>query len=419
MHRILSLTRLAKRLRHGLENEGSHDGQARWRNDDFPSFSGTIIRIAMAFKDFPAQAQGIALLQRSLERGRLAHAYLFAGPQLDALEGLAHTLAKTLNCLHPLEHDGVAVDCCDRCLNCQKIDRGNHADVFWVRPESKLRLIKIGQIVRRDGSPPRVLLDAVNLKPTESQYKVGILVAADRMNENAANSLLKTLEEPPPCSVLILLTTEPQRLLETIRSRCLRLTFAAAGPEQLAPQQMEWLAAFSDAAAAEQRSLLNRYCLLDVLLRKLGEVKTTIEESLTACSPLERYDDAGEELREQWERELRAAVEAEYRRQRSEFLLALQWWLRDVWLLTLGNARPPANEPGSSTPDSAPVSLPAPASKSLLAFSGLDGTAHVARRLSPTAALENLRIIEQLQRWLHTNVQEALALEVGLLKLQL
>ena len=234
----------------------------------------------MAFKDFPEQEQGVELLQRSLERGRLAHAYLFTGHQLDQLEGLARTLAKTLNCLHPVKRGGVAVDCCDRCLNCQKIEHGNHADVFWVRPESKSRQIKIGQIVRRDDSPPRVLLDAVNLKPTESQYKIGVIVAADRMNEEAANAFLKTLEEPPPRSVLILLTTEPQRLLETILSRCLRLNFAGEGPQQLAPAQMEWLATFSEMAAADQKSLLGRYRLMDVLLRKLNEVKASIEETL-------------------------------------------------------------------------------------------------------------------------------------------
>ena len=89
----------------------------------------------------------------------------------------------------------------------------------------------------------------------------------------AANAFLKTLEEPPPRSVLILLTTEPQRLLETILSRCLRLNFAGEGPQQLAPAQMEWLATFSEMAAAEQKSLLGRYRLMDVLLRKLNEVK--------------------------------------------------------------------------------------------------------------------------------------------------
>src|ERR1039457_5261615 len=95
----------------------------------------------MAFQDFPEQAQGVELLQRSLERGRLAHGYLFTGHQLGPLEGLARTLAKTLNCLEPLKKGGVAVDCCDRCLNCRKVEHDNHADVFWVRPESKSRQI--------------------------------------------------------------------------------------------------------------------------------------------------------------------------------------------------------------------------------------------------------------------------------------
>jgi DNA polymerase III subunit delta' len=383
----------------------------------------------MAFKDFPEQEQGVELLQRSLERGRLAHGYLFTGHQLDQLEGLARTLAKTLNCLHPVQRGGVAVDCCDQCRSCQKIEHGNHADVFWVRPESKLRQIRIRQIVRRENSPPRVLLDAVNLKPTESQYKVAVIVAADRMNEEAANAFLKTLEEPPPRSVLILLTTEPQRLLETILSRCLRLNFAGEGPQQLAPAQTEWLGTFSEMAAADQKSLLGRYRLMDVLLRKLNEVKAGIEETLTARSPLEKYEDAEAELRDKWEEELKAAIEAEYRRQRSDFLLALQWWLRDVWVHTLNQVQCPkskaqspeakvaAGGAGSETINHQPS--PVHSLQRLLVFPQMAGTGRVAERISPKAAMENLRVIEQLQRWLHTNVQEALALEVGLLKLHL
>jgi len=378
----------------------------------------------------------VQLLQRSLERGRLAHAYLFTGRQLDLLEALARTLAKTLNCLHPVKKSGVAVDCCDRCLNCQKIEHGNHADIFWVRPESKLRQIKIGQIVRREDSPPRVLLDAVNLKPTESQYKFGIIVAADRMNEAAANAFLKTLEEPPPRSVLVLLTTEPQRLLETIVSRCLRLNFAGEGPQQLAPAQLEWLTTFSEAAAGAQKSLLGRYRLMDVLLRKLNAARESIEETLTASSPLDKYPDADEELRKKWEEELKAAIEAEYRRQRADFLLALQWWLRDVWLHTLGEVQSLKSKVQS--PESEVQSLrseaeagavePKPINHQpsiinspvdLLAFPQLAGTRGVAQRITPQAAMENLRVVEQLQGWLHTNVQEALALEVGLLKLRL
>jgi DNA polymerase-3 subunit delta' len=390
----------------------------------------------MAFKDFAGQEQGVELLQRSLERGRLGHGYLFTGHQLDQLEVLARTLAKTLNCLHPVKRGGVAVDCCDRCLNCQKIEHGNHADVFWVRPESKLRQIRIRQIVRRDDSPPRVLLDAVNLKPTESQYKVAVIVAADRMNVEAANAFLKTLEEPPPHSVLILLTTEPQRVIETIRSRCLRLNFAGEGPQQLAPPQLEWLASFSEMAAADQKSLLGRYRLMDVLLKKLNAVKESIDETLTARSPLEKYEDVEEQLRDKWDQELKAAIEAEYRRQRADFLLAMQWWLRDVWVQTLGQdqglkskvqslkskvesvqptigaggAAPNTNNHQPSTIDS---------SESLLVFPQMTGTQCVAQRISPKQAMENLRVMEQLQRWLSTNVQEALALEVGLLKLHL
>jgi DNA polymerase III subunit delta' len=402
---------------------------ALWQNGGFPSADGPIIRVAMAFKDYARDEQGVDLLQRSLERGRLGHAYLFAGHQLDRLEGLARTLAKTLNCLHPVKRGHAAVDCCDRCLSCQKIEHGNHADVFWVRPESKTRVIKIGQIVRREDSPPRVLLDAVNLKPTESQYKFGIIVAADRMNEAASNAFLKTLEEPPARSVLILLTTEPQRMLETILSRCLRLTFAGEGPQQLAPTQIEWLVAFSEMAAANQKSLMGRYRLMDVLLRKLNEVKASIEETLTASSPLEKYPDAEDAVRDKWQDELKAAVEAEYRRQRTDFLLALQWWLRDVWLQTLEGSRGMPSEVVSGereeTTEAAESSNincpPAPSysPETLLAFPQLTGTRSVARRITSQAAMENLRILEQLQRWLRTNVQEALALEVGLLKLQL
>ena len=281
-----------------------------------------------------------------------------------------------------------------------------------------------------------MLLDAVNLKPTESQYKFGVIVAADRMNDQAANAFLKTLEEPPPRSVLILLTTEPQRLLETILSRCLRLNFGGEGPQQLAPEQMQWLTTFSEMAAANHKSLLGRYRLMDVLLRKLNETKDGIEESLAARSPLEKYEDADEELRKKWEEELKAAIEAEYRRQRADFLLALQWWLRDVWLQTLSGvqslkSKVQSPESGVQRPGSqaeageveaeyiAPQLSTVRSPEALLAFPQLAGTGRVAQRITPQAARENLRIMEQLQRWLGTNVQEALALEVGLLKLQL
>lgn len=357
----------------------------------------------MSFVTFPRQSPGIALLQRSLARGRLAHAYLFTGDQIEELEVLARTLAKTLNCLNPrrasntegsspsVSPAGAAIDCCDECLNCRKIEHGNHPDIQWVRPESKLRVILIDQV--------RELMQQIYLRATESAWKVAVIVGADRLNVQAANAFLKTLEEPPPNSVLILLTTDRQRVLETILSRCLRLEFSGEGVRPAPPAQMAWLGQFSDSAAAGHKSLLGRYGLMDLLMRKLDELRESITGNLKARSPLEHYADADKELREKWESELNAAVEAEYRRQRSELLLLLQWWLRDVWLRTLSIGNAPTAQ--------------------LLRFPDLPGPTQVAARISPRQAMENLRILEQLQRWLGTNVQEALALEVGLLKLHL
>jgi len=354
----------------------------------------------MAFKDFPQHTQGVQLLQRSLERGRLAHAYLLNGHHLDELEVIARTLAKTLNCERPLEKNGTAVDCCEQCPVCRKIENATHADAHWVRPESKSRIITIDQV--------RELMREIQLKPTEAKYKVATIVAADRLRVEAANAFLKTLEEPPANSILILLTTNPQRILETILSRCLRLNFAGEGPRRPDPAQMEWLASFSELAATPQKSLFGRYRLMDVLLRKLTETREGIEKGLAARSPLERYPDAEKELQEKWEDELKAAIEAEYRRQRGDWLALLQGWLRDVWLQTLEARGTPPAKPTAQHGVS-----------DLLSFPELSGARQVARRILPREAMKNLQVIEQLQRLLATNVQEALALEVGLLKLHL
>jgi len=127
----------------------------------------------------------------------------------------------------------------------------------------------------------------------------------------------------------------------------------------------------------------------------LTEMKASVEEELTAKSPLEKYDDVEKNLRERWEDELKAAIEAEYRRRRGDLLLGLQWWLRDVWLHTLTSGR------------------------ELLSFPDAESTVNVAKRITPSQARDNLRVLEQTQRLLFSNVQEALALEVGLLKLHL
>ncbi|MSU62276.1 MAG: DNA polymerase III subunit [Pedosphaera sp.] len=344
----------------------------------------------MSFVNFPGQGQAVELLQRSLSRGRLGHTYLFSGASLDDLGAVARILAKTINCQKPTKHKetGAAIDSCDSCASCRKIDGERHPDVQWLRPESKSRVITIEQI--------RELLQTINLKPTEASYKVAVIVAADRLNVQAANAFLKTLEEPPSRSVLILLSTDPQRILETILSRCLRLTFAGETKFDLESPNGTWLRAFCQMTSAVRQGLLARYQLLGMLLQRLAELKEETEKTLAANSPLEKHDEIEPRLREKWESELAAAVEAEYRRRRGELLLALQWWLRDVWLLTKTSGQ------------------------ELLAYPSLGETSQIiALRVSPASAANNLHVLDHLQWQLGSNVQEALALEVGLLRLKL
>lgn len=331
----------------------------------------------------------LALLQRSLGRGRLGHAYLFTGADLEELCAAARALAMTLNCKSPPQRGdtGLPLDSCGACLACRKVKDELHPDVFWLRPESKTRIIKAEQI--------RELIRELNLRPTEAEHKVAIIVAADRMHANAANAFLKTLEEPPAGTILMLLSTEPQQLLETILSRCLRLNLAGGGP-RLAPELEKWLQDFAAQLASAGQSLLDRYRLLGELTRQLSEMREALAARLEEQSPLQRFPDAEPELKEQWEAELKAAIEAEYRRRRGELLQALEWWLRDVWLITQGM-------------DSALIALP-----QLEA-----ATRRAAARLKPPQAQANLEVVEEMSARLRTNAQEALVLEVGLLKMNL
>jgi DNA polymerase III gamma/tau subunit len=175
-------------------------------------------------------------------------------------------------------------------------------------------------------------------------------------------------------------------------SRCLRVNFSSGGKRELAGADAEWLEKFS-ALALEQKTLLGRYHLADMLLHKLGEIRARAEEVLGARSPLQKYDEIEKDLREKWEEELAAAVEAEYRGRRAELLMLVQCWMRDIWLHTLA------------------------AGRELLNFPKISSAEALANKISSRQALENLQVLEETQRMLHTNVQEALALEVSLLKL--
>jgi len=273
------------------------------------------------------------------------------------------------------------------CSSCRRVSSRLHPDVLWVHPAKKSRVIGVDQV--------REVIHSIALKPLEAIHKLGIIVGADRMNESASNAFLKTLEEPPRNSVLVLLCTEPQRLLDTILSRCLRLNFGT-GPARLDSAALSWLREFAMATASTSAGLLPRYRLLGTLLNSLAARREEIEKSVEAASPLSRYTDIESDQRERWETELSAGIEAEYRKCRADYVSALQWWLRDIWLSTLPNTA------------------------TLGRFPDLEAyTESVAKRIDPSRAGRNLESWENTQRLLHTNVQEALALEVGLLRLQL
>ncbi len=147
----------------------------------------------------------VHLLQNSIEAGRVSHAYLLSGPRRVGKLTLAREFARALNCLEP--------DCpCGRCRACRKIERGVHPDVQAIELEEGAKNISIDAV--------RGIHERVALRPAEGRVKVYIIEEAERLSEPAANSLLKTLEEPPPSVVLILTTLDATMLLPTLVSRC-------------------------------------------------------------------------------------------------------------------------------------------------------------------------------------------------------
>jgi DNA polymerase-3 subunit delta' len=167
-----------------------------------------------------------ALIQafaRAVERGRLAHAYLFTGPPGIGKRLFATELAKALLCEDPPTG---RFDSCDHCPACLQIDAGSHPDFFQAglpadKHEWPIELM-------------RELLRGFALKSARGKGKVAVLDDADDFNEESANAFLKTLEEPPPRSVLILIGTSPDRQLPTILSRCQVMRFAPLPDAQVA-----------------------------------------------------------------------------------------------------------------------------------------------------------------------------------------
>lgn len=171
----------------------------------------------MAFNDVAGNTGIKRILRLALERGRVPHSLIFAGPEGVGKSDLARTLAKTLNC------QTLTADCCDVCASCRAIDAGTHPDVMVLTAE--VRDVKIEQT--------RLLKQMAYLRPMMGRGRVFIIEEAENLNEPSANSLLKVLEEPPSFTTIVLVTASPYRLPATIRSRCQTLTFSPIGREEI------------------------------------------------------------------------------------------------------------------------------------------------------------------------------------------
>ena len=166
----------------------------------------------MGFKDIYGQNRAIALLKAGFKAGRNSHAYLFYGPEGVGKFKTAVAFAQLLNCSSPTEE----AEPCDTCIACRKIISGSHPDLIVVRPDGNS--LKIEQM--------RILQEKVYYKCYEGKFKVIIIDDAHLLTIEAANSLLKVLEEPPAETVFILLANDLNKLPITIHSRCQPLPFS-------------------------------------------------------------------------------------------------------------------------------------------------------------------------------------------------
>jgi DNA polymerase-3 subunit delta' len=180
------------------------------------------------FSEVRHQERALSLVRRALRSGRMPHAYLFEGPEGVGKELTARALAARLLC----EDESLApdADACGRCLSCRLMVAGNHPDfhlihrgLHKVHPDPTIRRSK-GLFLAVD-LIRHFLIEPAAMRPAQGRRRVFLIRDAERMNEEAQNALLKTLEEPPGAACLILVTSSATRLLPTIRSRCQRVPF--------------------------------------------------------------------------------------------------------------------------------------------------------------------------------------------------
>jgi len=206
----------------------------------------------VSFDAIRYQPSAVRMLRAAVAHDRVPHAYLFVGPRGVGKGLAARELAKALFCPSATGTDAESIEPCDACPHCQRVDRGTHPDLYWFQKEPDRNDFRMSLVSRGKDSPEIVVIESVALMPMEAMRTVTVLDDAERLNASAANALLKTLEEPAPHAVLILLCADASRLPGTILSRCQWVRFRPLPEPFVAEKVREVLARRAESAGGNE-----------------------------------------------------------------------------------------------------------------------------------------------------------------------
>lgn len=316
--------------------------------------------------------KAFALINQARDNGRLGHAYLVAGPAGSGKHTLAERIIRRVNGL-PEVIEGL-----------ESVVGG---EVTLVRPESRSRSIKIEAI--------RAAEHTLQMSAGRGLTKFAVVDDCDRMGPEAENAFLKTLEEPPRASMLLLLTSQPELLLDTIRSRCIRLSLMGpSGEPGLADSARRLLDALAAHFEAGTRGISGALGLMatfaTVLKEEKAEIKGRHDEALKAETATYQKASEGDWLKRR-DAYYKGLTEAEYLQFRSRMIEYLVAWFGDALRQQAGGAQ-------LDLPDYAAI------------------TRQVADRHPGPELDRKIQSVERLRSHLETNVQEALAMEVAFIR---
>lgn len=326
----------------------------------------------MPFRAIAGHPRLLALLSRAVARDTMPPALLFAGPAGVGKRQAANAVAAALNCLQPASSERFERDACGECPACRRIERGVHPDVITIEPGDS-GTIKIEQV--------RDVIDRAGYRPFEGRRRVVIIDEADALVAPAQNALLKTLEEPPSASVFILVSSMPDSLLDTVRSRCPRLRFGILTPAEVAAVLMrdhEYGESDARAAAADADGSIGRALAAQSvdLLEARAAAQRLLEQTARGGDPAARLNAA---------RDLagKKGSPASERDQLAVLLRALASLLRDLGVLA-SHADPAMLANADLEKDLSRLSSSYGGERSMRAFAAVDAAiAALERNASP------------------------------------